>query len=541
MNPQKNSSRYNLVLSAGFIIMLLLSLSGLNPELSELSGDSARFLLLAKSIASGKGYQEIEKPNPIPHTEYMPGLPLLLSPLSHFFPKSLIPMKLLIIGFAFLSLVFFYLFLFQEWSWARLAMTFTFSLTPFFLGLQTMVLADLPHLAMLLLAFFYFEKVRAYPETKILPWLFAGFLVALAFYFRQIAIIIFFAGILTILIDKKIRQKRVISSYALGFLLFAGIWYIRNLLIAGSLEPSYAHKLFSAKPSNPFAGTLTIWELLERIISRIELAGAHIGKDILLGPEKGLSWLWGIILAILLIGWLYELLKRKQISAVYFFPYLLLICSWEGLVPRYLLPLLPLAILFFYRGLYLLSRIFFKNELAPGISTIPILIWLIFNLLRSINFIQFQHTPIFYPPENLPSEKTAVELLGKKNFAYYWDAYLWQKKGEQYLLVNSVRYYHFFAMAEWVKQNLGPDPVIVCRKPRMFAWLTQGKAIQLPAELTPEKFLEQVRKRGGQYILIEEISRELHPLLLSFQNQSPEEFILKAKFSDTYLLEISAK
>jgi len=524
-----------------FALLFVLYLSTINPELSDLSGDSARFLLLAKSLASGKGYSEIEKPDQPLHTEYMPGLPILLAPIYRFHPQSLKPMKFLMVVFAFGSCVFFFLFLRPEPVSARVFLAGAFGLIPFLLRLQTQILSDFPHLAFLLLAFLWFEKSREKTEQKIRDWVIAGFLMALAFYFRQLAIIAFASGILALILSKNLRRAKVLLGYPLGFLLPAAIWYLRNFLAGGAIEPSYGKKLWFARASDPFAGTLTVAGLIERTMRRIGFFSWRLEKEILIGADgKIFTALWIMLLVLLLIGLGYELIRRKNISAIYFLPYLMAVACWEGWVPRYLLPLLPLSIFFIYRGLELVITGIGKNKnSSKAIAAAVIGLWLIFNFSRSISVIIFQHTPIIYPRTSAVEEAEARALLGEKNFAFYPEAWEWRKKGEKYLLLKSGAYYHFFAMAEWAKRNLKPEAVVVCRKPTLFAGQSRMKSIQFPAELEVDKFITEAKKRGGEYLVLEEISPELRPILFGFWKSRPERLALEKQISQTYLLRIN--
>jgi hypothetical protein len=540
MSAPKSSWLFRIIAFVCFALVFAIYCSAINPELSDLSGDSARYLLLAKSISQGKGFREIEKPGDPSHSEYMPGLPVLLAPIDHFRPGELRPMKFLVAVFAFSSVVFFYFFLFRLPRPAALLLALCFSLLPFLLSFQTMILADLPHLAFLFLAFYFFEKTRDAPEQNIWRWVAAGILTALAFYFRQIALIAFASGLAVILIDKRLRKIKIFFGYGLGFLLPASVWYLRNIMVAGSIEPSYGKKLFYAKASDPFAGTLGVFGLTARIFRRIEFFGYSLSKDMLLGLHGVFfSALWVLLLIFLSIGLVRELIRRKNIAAIYFIPYLAAISSWEGWVPRYLLPLLPLALFFILQGVsFAASMMTRKDLIGKWIAGLIFVLWLALSLVRGAATVDFQHTPLPYPPNSAANEKEAVSLLGPKNFAFYPDAYEWKKRGTHYLSAKSATYYHFFAMAEWTQKNLTPDQVVVCRKPTLFAWQSRGKSVQYPPELEVDKFLDEVKQRGGNYILIEEISPELRPVLLSFWNNRPEQLKLVKQIGDTFLLSL---
>lgn len=538
---KRRSWKFCIARLCAFSLIFALYLTTLNPEISDLSGDSARFLLLAKSLAQGKGYREIEKPARPPHAEYMPGLPLMLAAIYHFAPGDLRPMKILMVISAALSVICFYLLLLREQRGVRLVLTLGFAVIPFLFSLQTEILADLPSLALLLLGFACFEKLKSRAEARFRPWILSGLVMALAFYFRQTALFAFASGAAVILVSKDLPRLKILAGFALGFLPPVSLWYIRNLLLTGALEPSYGRKLFFARASDPFAGTLTWPELAERVFRRIWFFNLHLEKDILLGPYwRGLLVLWIILLIFLLVGFFYELVLKKNIAAIFYIPCLVAISSWEGWVPRYLLPFLPLNLWFIFRGLELALGKIFKNRLyGQWLAGQVFVLWFFFNLMRALAVIYFQHTPLPYPPEKfMAQEKEAVALIGVKNFAHFPNAFDWKRKSPEYLTAKSAAYYHFFAMAEWVKKNLPPETVVVCRKPTLFAWLSQGRSIQYPAELNAEKFLAALQSRGGEYVLIEEISPELRTVLLEFWKSHPERLKLQKQLAGTLLLKL---
>ena len=98
---------------------------------------------------------------------------------------------------------------------------------------------------------------------------------------------------------------------------------------------------------------------------------------------------------------------------------------------------------------------------------------------------------------------------------------------------------HTERMAEWAKRNLKPEAVVVCRKPTLFAGQSRMKSIQFPAELEVDKFITEAKKRGGEYLVLEEISPELRPILFGFWKSRPERLALEKQISQTYLLRIN--
>ena len=62
-----------------------------------LTGDNAQFINLGRSLADGHGLSETIEGEPIPHTKYPFGFPLLLAITDIIFPDNLIALKSLIV------------------------------------------------------------------------------------------------------------------------------------------------------------------------------------------------------------------------------------------------------------------------------------------------------------------------------------------------------------------------------------------------------------------------------------------------------------
>ena len=75
-------------------VYLVASLLSFNPTLYT-GGDNAHYIILARSMLSGKGYRDIYKPEEPLHTLYPFGYPLLLAPVMALFGGSFIAIKLL--------------------------------------------------------------------------------------------------------------------------------------------------------------------------------------------------------------------------------------------------------------------------------------------------------------------------------------------------------------------------------------------------------------------------------------------------------------
>ncbi|MCD6327711.1 hypothetical protein J7M28_09170, partial [bacterium] len=75
------------VLSAGLLLYSLTIIRVID-ESFPVNADAAWFLMLSRSILSGEGYAEIDKPIPRPHTKFPPALPCILAAAQWIAPDS---------------------------------------------------------------------------------------------------------------------------------------------------------------------------------------------------------------------------------------------------------------------------------------------------------------------------------------------------------------------------------------------------------------------------------------------------------------------
>ncbi len=113
----------------------------------DLGGDSAQYIILAESIAQGKGYKAINYPGEPFFYHYPPVFPLLLSPIVYFFGRNFYLMHILIALLGFLSLLFLYK-LFKIYIDKRIAFFTVFLLSTnyiFIIYSGNFILSEIPY------------------------------------------------------------------------------------------------------------------------------------------------------------------------------------------------------------------------------------------------------------------------------------------------------------------------------------------------------------------------------------------------------------
>ncbi len=536
---------HRLILAAAFAVGFIFSLFFLSDDMADLSGDSARFLLLGEALSEGNGFAEIEKPGAPPHTEYGPALPALLAmtpgggPLEAGNYKwigivSLFALVILTYRLARLALPG------LSAGWAAAAALIAAS-TPHLARFSNLILSDLPYTAMSLAALcLNLYAFRRDVPIKARPWLLAGMAAGGAFLFRHVALALPSAGIMAIFLAKgmSLKDKGKAAAWLLaGFLLFAGSWSVRNVLVAGDVDASHAQKLFMARESDPFAGSLGIAGLARRALKG---GGAYfressaiildMGESLTPGPVKlGLAALFLIPVA---IGFARRLPRERGPMECYFLFYMLIICAWQSHYSRYLVPLVPLAIIFAFSAALPSSHDDAEITGSRGTRLAPFFLLgsaLIFNL-----FIFASDLSLVY---KAPTTTIVMDILGEGegssieagrspdgdiNWGRWYQYPDWLASSDP--AGPAMKNHKLIAASIWMGGNLPKESVVLARKPRLVAYYSGGMALQFPAEMRPEKFMAALREMGATHALIDETSPGVARLFLEITSGLPGVF-----------------
>lgn len=516
-----------------FLLLLIYSavlmLFFLSRELCDLSGDSARYLLLARGLGQGLGYVDMEKPGTVPHTEYGPGLPVLLAPFQQSGKRSLIAGKALM-GASLVTCWLMFHCLFRASvpavppSTAGF-ITFALAMMPAYYRLANLVLSDLPYTAVSLAALYYLYCLLNQKEAASAgKWLAAGLLFSLAFFFRQVGVALWPAAALGVLLNvsqPRSQRRRAALWLSVGFLVPVGAWLFRNYLVAASIDPSHFSKLFMARDADPFAGNLGAAGLLARTargLSDYFRGSSTIFLD--MAARAAPLWLRAMVsflaAAPMLYGFVRRCRQRPGALEWYFIFYLVIICAWQSHNPRYLFPLIPLGLIFLGSAV---NEFFtpaaeklpparrqpsWKNKIWSGAQAAVIL----FNLIVLGSDLNLLRRAPVTPPRGkngaLVSETDQVlhDLAGDIKWGYWYQYPDWLADSRPEMLALS--YHRLIAASKWMGGNLPESALIMTRKPPLVCWYSGRKSIQYPPLPEPEAFLRFLSQRRVTHLLLDE-------------------------------------
>ncbi|MFK7778713.1 MAG: hypothetical protein QM501_11465 [Gimesia sp.] len=333
--------------------------------------DSARYVIMAKSLVNGDGYRQIDTPGEPLYAHRPPGMSLLLSPAAFVAPYNILFAKatVLLSALALLTLLYLYIRRLNEpltehethsphgYCWAALLITILFALNPYTLFFSTIVMSEIPFMACSL-AILYLLATRQDQPGKTDLILFTPLLIFLPF-LRTIGIALVLAVGLWALIRRK-RWPWLIS--VASSILVSGLWMYRN----SALEKSgYASIALEEIKSQGIVGTL--FSIFQRCTTHFESFCQKLFPDMpgasprysrmildenpsLPGPVWLYLFLGGLILALSCYGMLKRSNRGGTVSLLYLIFSLGILSLWPWMQQRFTLPLLPIVLAFVPAG-----------------------------------------------------------------------------------------------------------------------------------------------------------------------------------------------
>ena len=209
-----------------------------------LTGDNAQFINLGRSLADGHGLSETIEGEPIPHTKYPFGFPLLLAITDIIFPDNLIALKSLIVLLYAISIPLTYL-LIRRFAPSPIALGVSALClaSPLLLDYSHQVMSEIPFLLFSLIALLLLH--RAQKSSTLSTLALAIIAMIAAYHIRSAGIILIGTGIIFFALHKKWKETGLI---AIGSLLLALPYQIRNASLGGT---PYIKQLLSINPYRP--------------------------------------------------------------------------------------------------------------------------------------------------------------------------------------------------------------------------------------------------------------------------------------------------
>ena len=458
-----------------------------------LTGDNAQFINLGRSLADGHGLSETIEGEPIPHTKYPFGFPLLLAITDIIFPDNLIALKSLIVLLYAISIPLTYLLIrrFAPSSIALGASALCLA-SPLLLDYSHQIMSEIPFLLFSLLALILLHHAQ---KSNTLSTLALAIIAMIAAYhIRSAGIILIATGILFFALHKKWKEAGLI---AIGSLLLALPYQIRNASLGGT---PYIKQLLSINPYRPEEGALTFTALIERIIANLEIYGIHIIPQIFVPTFISTNYFIGLFFSGLILYALITGLIKRHLLIVYLTCYLSLYILWPHVWSdtRFLIPVIPIL---FYTILTSLDELL--QLLARALK----------KKARRTGVVLFF---LFLLGSNIFATNELAKSIGQL----------------------SPNWGNYFAAAEWIRDNTESDVKIACRKPYLMNAIANRKATGY-AWKAPDQVIADFEQKGIGIVVIDQIGFRSTPEFLAPAVQAHEnrfEIIHIERNPNTYVL-----
>lgn len=403
-------------------------------------GDNATYIILAESLATGRGYNNIHLPEESPHTKFPVGLPLLLSVPLFLFGQNLFVLKCGVLMIGIIGFFFAYrigALLYK--NTVNLVMILYVSI-PLLYVFNHYVLSEIPYLCFSVAAVYLFMKAR---KNRPVFYYLSFALAVYSYLIRTVGIALVIAMIVVLLVKKEYQYVIILLFM---FLVVSVPWQIRNARVPHAW--TYANELFLRNPYNAVLGKISVIDFVVRLWENFILYTFTIFPQTLVPIIKSpvILAISGFMFLIFMIRGFVERIRRFTVIEVYFLMSIAITLSWPGIwsSPRFLVPLMLFLVFYFSSGvLWAAKRI--------NIRYVGVVILVAIAVLNSIALFSLGRQAFKY---------NAASLTGDK-YAGYPPA--------------DRRY---FEAIDYIRDNVPQNKVIIARKPQFVYLISRCKSFK---------------------------------------------------------------
>jgi hypothetical protein len=499
----------------GALLCLFLAFQKIDDNFSDLRGeDNASYVLLAKAIATGQGYADVNLPGAPPHTQYPPLFPLLLSPIFYLYGYNFMLMRLLVMVLG-LGAVYLTYRVFSASSGKRAGalaavLVGTNFQILFFMG---EILTELPYLFFSLLALYLLSKVPSGERGS----LFAAIVgVAAAYLTKSIGMTLAVAAVLALLAiavtsgSHELRSglKKFLYFAVLGFAPFA-IWSARNSAYSTGIT-TYQSIFMQADYYDLSKGTAGLDALLKRALENLSWYADAVPATLLtygefnkMLPEAVYKWASIGVLAVMAVGFVYCLLRKRRVMDFYVLFSLLLLAVWPtygaGAARRYAIPFIPFFYYYFFHGAGFIASP--KEHLLTGWpGREPRLPYALLAVLLCFNLLAVRKT--LMPPASVESFKGALSAL-VGNYDRKFETAEYPVMTSETIKSSAPCYDRYLSAAVLLRRAMNADDLVMTRKPEVVSIISGRHAVRFPYTPDRAEMAAFVKRAGVTHVMLD--------------------------------------
>ncbi|MFQ5465148.1 MAG: glycosyltransferase family 39 protein [Thermodesulfobacteriota bacterium] len=485
-------------------------------------GDAPVYVLLAKSIATGAGFSDLNLPGAPAHTQYPPLLPLLLSPLYLLYGFNFTVMRIAVLLFA-AAAVYMTGRHFERVGGGGLAaaVAFLVGTNYFFLFFAREIMTEAPY-AFFSMAALYFLSRHASEDPRtaegsrpfvlLLPALFA-----LAYMTRMIGVTLYAGAVAALAAStlaspardglRRAAARRLVLFAVMAILPFV-VWSLRGALVGGQAD-TYESIFFQADYYSLDKGGAGLVALASRFAENaadyfravpLSMITSSELKDLL--PAGALYLLCIVLLVVLAAGLVRELWFTRGPMEFYTLFYFGLLSVWpvygSGDARRYVVPMLPLLYYYLLTGARVLLSL--GEARAGGRMGFGTAASVLAAVLLFMNV--FEVRTLLWPP-TAAQRVLYGALAAKRDFSGRIEDVTPAAMGADYFAGHVPCFASYLRAAEYLGGVMGPGDVVVTRKPEAVHLVSGRYSVRFPYTgdtLAMDRFMNAV---GAGYVLLD--------------------------------------
>lgn len=486
----KASWRFAVLTAAGGLLIALAAIWGANKQILGLFHDDGIYAVVAQSISQGEGYRIISLPSKPPQTKYPFLYSYLLSwlwDLYPSFPQNIGLLKGLnsaILAAIFISSVALYRRYFPSGRTGALVFALLVCTNPIIFTYTDYLVSDLSYVALalsvLVLAHGWMDSPAASPKLS-----FVAVLTGLACLIRLAAAPLALAGAAWVFIE---RGWRAALYFCFTVFAITAPWLVWVYLYAGgSTSPLFAYySAYDFTGATNFDGGEGLTRHWSVVVGN---ARYLLNSFDLLYLLPLMPWLAPFVLGLTVIGVIVSCRREDSFAWVFLAASAALLLVWPFHPGRYLAPLVPLFILFFFRGTTSMERwIDSSGGDYKGKPVVAKLVWAPVALVLLLNGVWLSSYFL------IKDEQTTRGLYGNRV------PYAWQGFEESFA---------------WIRQNTKADVRLATAYDPMYFLYTGRQAIR-PALHRPASYFYPYGKAAPDVGTVAEIKAELERLRIEY-------------------------
>ncbi len=487
-------------------------------------GDNAIYIILAKAMAIGQGYTNIQGPVPRIEAQYPPMFPLALMPVVKIFGVGgVLQMQALVTAFALASFVMGF-FLFRRWlasGMLALGILLATAESDLVWSFSHKILTEIPYLFVTLLACWWTTQYAEQDRWRTWTCLLAALAASIAFLTRTIGFSICAAIPIFLLLGPALRRGgvdwrlRLFKAVAVSVVMAIPVagWTLRNRVVFSGEGHNYIGQFFLKQAYVPDAGSVSSNGLLDRMAANIgyytdqfqRMLGGHIWDHI---PVRGN--VPEALLLITLLGFGYAAVRQRTVAEFYVVGYVLVVLLWPWQDLRFAVPLMPFLFYYFALAIVAPMRVLANfRPINPRMAAAMVLI--------PLTFPTGIHTFHTAQTDREAGYHYQIDRLGE------WQAYSdWRD---------------FHAAAIWLKANALPGSTVINRSPNIFYLWTGLPSRNYPYTFDTTDVMQDVSAESVDYVLMDDFKWTfttglyMKPVVKRF----PDRFVPLKEFNSTII------